>query len=84
MIHINNPLQKIVFIVTKLLRLSQLHSIGYRDKTLQDDQEIRHIQQMSLMQQHRDLASKLPAEAAARLVDASYTLCKYFICFFIQ
>lgn len=60
------------------LKLSELRSVGYRDKTLKDDQESRYIQQMSIFQDHKDLAAKLPPEAAARLVDANYTLCKYY------
>lgn len=60
-----------------LFRLSELRTVGYRkDKTIVDEQELRRFQQLSIMQQHRDEASKLPPEAAARLVDASYTLCK--------
>ncbi|KAK9730611.1 hypothetical protein QE152_g14361 [Popillia japonica] len=56
-------------------KLSELRTIGYRkDKTLVDEQELRRLQQLSIMQQHRDEAAKLPPEAAARLVDASYTL----------
>ncbi|KAL3266374.1 hypothetical protein HHI36_010551 [Cryptolaemus montrouzieri] len=55
-------------------KLSELKNIGYkRDKTLLDEQQKR-IQQLSIMQQHMDEASKLPPEAAARLVDANYTL----------
>jgi chromosome segregation ATPase len=56
-------------------KLSELKNVGYKkDKTILDEQELRRFQQMSIMQQHRDAASKLPPEAAARLVDASYTL----------
>ncbi|XP_031353392.1 protein lava lamp [Photinus pyralis] len=57
-------------------KLSQLKSVGYRkDKTLLDEQEQRQLLQLSLMQQHREVASRLPPEAAAKLVqDASYTL----------
>lgn len=56
-------------------KLSELKSVGYRrDKTLLDEQDYRRMQQMSIMNQHIDEASKLPAEAAARLVDANYTL----------
>lgn len=59
------------------VRLSELKTIGYgKDKTIVDEQDLRRFQQLSIMQQHRDLAAKLPPEAAARLVDASYTLCK--------
>lgn len=51
--------------------------MGYRkDKTLVDEQELRRLQELSIMQQHMDVASKLPPEAAARLVDANYTLCE--------
>ncbi|RZC33876.1 leucine-rich repeat-containing protein, partial [Asbolus verrucosus] len=58
-----------------VFRLSELKTVGYRkDKTIVDEQESRRLQQLSIMQQHRDVASKLPPEAAARLVDASYTL----------
>lgn len=63
------------------LKLSELRTVGYRDKTLKDDQESRYIQQMSILQDHKDLAAKLPPEAAARLVDANYTLCKYIFLF---
>ncbi|XP_063904226.1 protein lava lamp-like isoform X2 [Zophobas morio] len=56
-------------------KLSELKTVGYKkDKTIVDEQELRRLQQFSIMQQHRDAASKLPPEAAARLVDASYTL----------
>ncbi|XP_044748422.1 golgin subfamily B member 1-like [Coccinella septempunctata] len=56
-------------------KLSELKNIGYRrDKTLLDEQQQRRLQQLSFMQQHMDEASKLPPEAAARLVDANYTL----------
>ncbi|KAJ8922698.1 hypothetical protein NQ315_007731 [Exocentrus adspersus] len=56
-------------------KLSQLKSVGYKkDKTFVDEQEFRRYQQMSIMQQHISEASRLPAEAAAKLVDASYTL----------
>ncbi|KAK5644112.1 hypothetical protein RI129_007957 [Pyrocoelia pectoralis] len=57
-------------------KLSELKSVGYRrDKTLLDEQEQRQLLQLSFMQQHRDVASRLPPEAAARLVqEASYTL----------
>ncbi|KAI4462901.1 structural maintenance of chromosomes protein 2 [Holotrichia oblita] len=59
-------------------KLSELRTIGYhKDKTLVDEQELRRLQQLSIMQQHRDEAAKLPPEAAARLVDASYTLFIY-------
>lgn len=60
-----------------LYRLTELKTVGYRkDKTIVDEQELRRLQQLSIMQQHRDEAAKLPPEAAARLVDATYTLCK--------
>lgn len=67
-----------VIAIKNNFRLSELKSVGYRrDKTLLDEQEQRRLQQLSLMQQHRDVAAMLPAEAAARLVqDANYTLCK--------
>lgn len=53
--------------------------MGYRkDKTLVDEQELRRLQQEAIMQQYQNEAAKLPPEAAARLVDASYTLCKSF------
>ncbi|EFA02160.2 protein lava lamp [Tribolium castaneum] len=56
-------------------KLSELKTVGYKkDKTIVDEQETRRLQQLSIMQQHRDVASRLPPEAAARLVDASYTL----------
>ncbi|XP_072380192.1 uncharacterized protein [Diabrotica undecimpunctata] len=56
-------------------KLSELKQVGYRkDKTFVDEQELRRLQQMSIMQQHIKEASKLPPEAAAKLVDASYTL----------
>lgn len=49
-----------------------------------DEQEHRQLQQLSLMQQHRDVASMLPPEAAARLVqEAGYTLCMCLIIFSI-
>lgn len=41
-----------------------------------DDRDMRHNQQMSLLA-HRDVLSTLPPEAAARLVNANYTLCTY-------
>ncbi|XP_057654580.1 protein lava lamp-like isoform X1 [Diorhabda carinulata] len=56
-------------------KLSELKQIGYKkDKTFVDEQELRSLQQMSIMQQHIKEVSKLPPEAAAKLVDASYTL----------
>lgn len=60
-----------------LFRLSELKMVGYKkDKTLVDEQELRRLQQLSFSEHHREDASRLPPEAAARLVDASYTLCK--------
>lgn len=54
--------------------------MGYnKDKTLVDEKEFRRLQELSILQQHKDIAAKLPPEAAARLVDANYTLCKYSI-----
>ncbi|KAI4495543.1 hypothetical protein M0802_008555 [Mischocyttarus mexicanus] len=56
-------------------RLSQLHTVGHtRDVRLRDERELRHTQQMSLLA-HKDLLSTLPPEAAAKLVNANYTLC---------
>ncbi|KAL1509714.1 hypothetical protein ABEB36_004410 [Hypothenemus hampei] len=56
-------------------KLSELKNVGYKkDKTFVDEQEVRRLQQLSIMQQHINEASKLPPEAAAKLVDASYTL----------
>ncbi|KAK4887323.1 hypothetical protein RN001_003594 [Aquatica leii] len=57
-------------------KLSELKSVGYqKDKTRVDERDQRRLLQMSLMQQHREIASMLPPEAAARLVqEASYTL----------
>lgn len=61
-----------------IFRLSELKKVGYKkDKTFVDEQQFRRLQQMSIMQQHMNEASKLPPEAAAKLVDASYTLCKF-------
>lgn len=61
-----------------LCRLSELKTVGYnKDKTLVDEKELRRLQEFSILQQHKDIAAKLPPEAAARLVDANYTLCKY-------
>lgn len=52
--------------------------MGYKkDKTLVDEQELRRLQQMAFLQQHKDDVSRLPAEAQARLRDANYTLCKF-------
>ncbi|CAH1954419.1 unnamed protein product [Acanthoscelides obtectus] len=56
-------------------KLSELKNVGYKkDKTFVDEQEARRMQQLSIMQQHFQEAAKLPPEAAAKLVDASYTL----------
>ncbi|CAH0560726.1 unnamed protein product [Brassicogethes aeneus] len=56
-------------------KLSELKSVGYKkDKTFVDEKELRKIQQLAIMQEHMNEASKLPAEAAQKLVDASYTL----------
>ncbi|XP_011645254.1 golgin subfamily B member 1-like isoform X2 [Pogonomyrmex barbatus] len=56
------------------LKLSQLHSVSHaKDVRLKDERELRHTQQMSLLA-HRDVLSTLPPEAAARLVNANYTL----------
>ncbi|XP_043266651.1 protein lava lamp-like isoform X2 [Venturia canescens] len=55
-------------------KLSQLHNTGHRrDVRLLDDRDMRHNQQMSLLA-HRDVLNTLPPEAAARLVNANYTL----------
>ncbi|XP_076397383.1 uncharacterized protein LOC100882521 isoform X1 [Megachile rotundata] len=55
-------------------RLSQLHTVNHaKDVRLRDERELRHIQQMSLLA-HKDVLSTLPPEAAARLVNANYTL----------
>ncbi|XP_011868344.1 PREDICTED: protein lava lamp isoform X2 [Vollenhovia emeryi] len=56
------------------LKLSQLHSVSHaKDVRLKDERELRHNQQMSLLA-HRDVLNTLPPEAAARLVNANYTL----------
>ncbi|XP_077259001.1 uncharacterized protein LOC143895612 isoform X2 [Temnothorax americanus] len=56
------------------LKLSQLHSVSHaKDVRLKDERELRHTQQMSLLA-HRDALNTLPPEAAARLVNANYTL----------
>ena len=47
-----------------------------KDVRLRDERELRHTQQMSLLA-HKDVLSTLPPEAAARLVNANYTLCMY-------
>ncbi|XP_043483332.1 trichohyalin-like isoform X2 [Leptopilina heterotoma] len=55
-------------------KLSQLHTVGHsKDVRLRDDRELRHTQQMSLLA-HKDVLSTLPPEAAARLINANYTL----------
>ncbi|VEN47539.1 unnamed protein product [Callosobruchus maculatus] len=60
---------------TLATKLSELKSVGYKkDKTFVDEQAARRMQQLSIMQQHFQEAAKLPPEAAAKLVDASYTL----------
>ncbi|XP_012529294.1 golgin subfamily B member 1 isoform X2 [Monomorium pharaonis] len=59
---------------TLALKLSQLHSVSHtKDVRLKDERELRHTQQMSLLA-HRDVLNTLPPEAAARLVNANYTL----------
>ncbi|XP_017877078.1 golgin subfamily B member 1-like isoform X2 [Ceratina calcarata] len=59
------------------LKLSQLHTMSHaKDVRLRDERELRHTQQMSLLA-HKDVLSTLPPEAAARLVNANYTLCMY-------
>ncbi|XP_076231576.1 uncharacterized protein LOC143177513 isoform X2 [Calliopsis andreniformis] len=59
---------------TLALKLSQLHSVNHaKDVRLKDERELRHTQQMSLLA-HKDVLSTLPPEAAARLVNANYTL----------
>ncbi|XP_018360698.1 PREDICTED: protein lava lamp-like isoform X3 [Trachymyrmex cornetzi] len=56
------------------LKLSQLHSVSHtKDVRLKDERELRHTQQMSLLT-HRDVLNTLPPEAAARFVNANYTL----------
>ncbi|XP_029051573.2 protein lava lamp-like isoform X5 [Osmia bicornis bicornis] len=56
------------------LKLSQLHTVSHtKDVRLRDERELRHTQQMSLLA-HKDVLSTLPPEAAARLVNANYTL----------
>ncbi|XP_076633103.1 uncharacterized protein LOC143347628 isoform X2 [Colletes latitarsis] len=55
-------------------KLSQLHTVSHaKDVRLKDERELRHTQQMSLLA-HKDVLSTLPAEAAAKLVNANYTL----------
>lgn len=59
-------------------RLSQLHNVGHhRDVRLIDERELRNTQQMSFVA-HRDALSTLP-DAAARLINAKYTLSTYYI-----
>ncbi|PBC31751.1 hypothetical protein APICC_09037 [Apis cerana cerana] len=60
-----------------VLLLSQLQTVSHsKDVRLRDERELRHTQQMSLLA-HKDVLSTLPPEAAARLVNANYTLCMY-------
>lgn len=67
-----------LLIIVSLRRLSELRNVGYKkDKTFVDEQDARRMQQLAIMQEHINEVSKLPPEAAAKLVDASYTLCKY-------
>ncbi|CAG9766600.1 unnamed protein product [Ceutorhynchus assimilis] len=67
-----NPLDNEENLASKLF---ELKNVGYKkDKTFVDEQEARRFQQLAIMQQHINDASKLPPEAAAKLVDASYTL----------
>ncbi|KAK0159611.1 hypothetical protein PV327_010707 [Microctonus hyperodae] len=55
-------------------KLSQLHNVGHRkDVRLLDERELRNTQQMSLIA-HKDALSTLPPDAAARLINANYTL----------
>lgn len=55
-------------------KLSQLQTVSHsKDVRLRDERELRHTQQMSLLA-HKDVLSTLPPEAAARLVNANYTL----------
>ncbi|XP_046748610.1 protein lava lamp-like [Diprion similis] len=55
-------------------KLSELHTVHQRrDVRLCDDRESRHTQQMSFVTR-RDMLNSLPPEAAARLVNANYTL----------
>ncbi|XP_023289922.1 golgin subfamily B member 1 isoform X2 [Orussus abietinus] len=55
-------------------KLSQLKNVGHtKDVRLRDDRELRHVQQMSLLAR-KEALSNLPPEAAARLVNANYTL----------
>ncbi|XP_051172975.1 uncharacterized protein LOC127289217 isoform X3 [Leptopilina boulardi] len=57
-------------------KLSQLHTVGHsKDVRLRDDRELRHTQQMSLLA-HKDVLSTLPPEAAAKLINANYTISK--------
>lgn len=56
------------------VKLSQLHTVSHaKDVRLRDERESRHTQQMSLLA-HKDVLSTLPPEAAARIVNANYTL----------
>ncbi|KAK9300132.1 hypothetical protein QLX08_007060 [Tetragonisca angustula] len=55
-------------------KLSQLQTVSHaKDVRLRDERELRHTQQMSLLA-HKDVLSTLPPEAAARLINANYTL----------
>ncbi|XP_053598555.1 putative leucine-rich repeat-containing protein DDB_G0290503 isoform X2 [Microplitis demolitor] len=55
-------------------KLSQLHNVGHRkDIRLKDERELRHTQQMSLIA-HKEALSTLPPDAAARLINAKYTV----------
>ncbi|XP_050303991.1 golgin subfamily B member 1-like [Anthonomus grandis grandis] len=57
------------------MKLSELKKVGYKkDKTFVDEQEARRLQQLAVMHEHISEVAKLPPEAAAKLVDASYTL----------
>lgn len=71
----SEPSEKLTVDQNLANKLSELRTVGYKkDKTFVDEQEQRRMQQISIMQQHIKEASKLPPEAAAKLVDASYTL----------
>ncbi|CAG9856954.1 unnamed protein product [Phyllotreta striolata] len=71
----SEPTERLVVQQDLATKLSELKSVGYRrDKTFVDEQEQRRMQQISIMEQHIKEASRLPPEAAAKLVDASYTL----------
>ncbi|XP_044594092.1 putative leucine-rich repeat-containing protein DDB_G0290503 isoform X3 [Cotesia glomerata] len=55
-------------------KLTQLHNVGHRkDIRLKDERELRHTQQMSLIA-HKEALSTLPPDAAARLINAKYTV----------